>query len=166
MAPHTTPYRLIISILFLSYTAIHINTISSPVVHAHTFQLARPLNTLHLSIMSYPADYGDAPPFMYANNDIDDEADCAGVGYNDSDDEADCGGVGYNRDRFDKKIPAKRDAPINLMRNMASTFFNRECTILFNRECTIPFNTAPRAEEIPFVNLLDCINPNPKIITK
>jgi hypothetical protein len=41
MAPHTTPYCIILSILFLSYTAIHINNIPSP-VHAHTFQLASP----------------------------------------------------------------------------------------------------------------------------
>jgi hypothetical protein len=44
------------------------------------------------------------------------------------------------------------------MRNMASKFFNWECTL--------PFNTAPRAEEKTFVNLMDYVNPNPKIISK
>jgi hypothetical protein len=58
--------------------------------------------------------------------------------YNDSDDESDCGGVGYDEDGVNKKMPAKRAAPINLMRNMASKFFNWECTL--------PFNTAPRVE--------------------
>jgi hypothetical protein len=61
-----------------------------------------------------------------------------GGGYNDSDDEADCGGVGYNGDGVTKKMPAKIYAPINLMRSMASKFFNWEFTLLFN--------TAPRAE--------------------
>jgi hypothetical protein len=51
----------------------------------------------------------------------------------------------------------KRDAPINLMRNIASKFFNWECTR--------PFNTTPRAEEKAFVNLLDYVDPNPKIIS-
>jgi hypothetical protein len=102
--------------------------------------------------MSYPADYdGDYPhPFIYANHDSDDE--------DDSDDEAACGGVGYDGDGVDKKmkIPAKRDVPINLMRNMASKFFNWECIL--------PFNTAPRAEKT-FVNLLNYVNPNPKIMS-
>jgi hypothetical protein len=61
MAPHTTPYRIIISIIYLYYIAIHINSIPSP-VHAQTFQLASPHNTPHVSIMTYPADYGDDPP--------------------------------------------------------------------------------------------------------
>jgi hypothetical protein len=78
--------------------------------------------------------------------------------YNDSDDESACGGVGYNGDGVDKKSPAKIDAPINLMRNMASKFFNWECTL--------PLNTTPRAEGKTFVNLLDYVNPNPKIISK
>jgi hypothetical protein len=90
-------------------------------------------------------------------DDSDDEDDCGGVGYNGSDDEADCGGVGYDEDRVDKKMSAKIDAPINLVRNMASKFFNWECNI--------HFNTAPRAEEKTFVNLLDCVNLNPKIIS-
>jgi hypothetical protein len=154
-------YRIILSILFLSYTSIHINTIPSS-AHGHTFQLASPPNTLHLSSMSYPADYdGDDPPppaFIYANHDSDDEDDCGGVGYNDSDDEAGCGGVGYDGDGVDTKIPAKKDAPINIMRNMASKFFNWECIL--------PFNTAPRAEEKTLVNLMDYVNPNPKIISK
>jgi hypothetical protein len=127
MTPHTAPYHIILSILFLSYTAMHINTIPSPVVYAHTFQLASPPNTPHLSSMSYPADYNgdDPPPFIYANHD--------------SDDEAGCGRVWYDGDGVDKKmkIPAKRDDPINLMRNMASKFFHWECTL--------PFNTATRA---------------------
>jgi hypothetical protein len=55
-------------------------------------------------------------------------------------------------------MPAKRAAPINIMRNMASKFFNWVCTL--------PFNTAPRAEEKTFVNLLYYVNPNPKIISK
>jgi hypothetical protein len=42
--------------------------------------------------------------------------------------------------RLNKNIPAKRDAPINLLRNMASKFFNWECTF--------PFNTTPRTEKI------------------
>jgi hypothetical protein len=55
---------------------------------------------------------------------------------------------GYNGDGvdgFDKKIglnrniPAKRDAPINLLRNMASKFFNWECIL--------PFNITPRTEK-------------------
>jgi hypothetical protein len=68
------------------------------------------------------------PPFIYATHDSDDE--------DESDDEADCGGVGYNRDGADKKIrlnkniPAKRDAPSNLLRNMASKLFNWECIML------------------------------------
>jgi hypothetical protein len=48
----------------------------------------------------------------------------------------------YTEDDCDvvaKKMPAKRGAPINLMRNMASKSFNWECTLLLN--------TAPRAEE-------------------
>jgi hypothetical protein len=55
-------------------------------------------------------------------------------------------------------MPSKRDAPINIMRNMASKFFN--C------ECTLPFNTPPRAEEKNLLNLLDYVNPNPKISSK
>jgi hypothetical protein len=76
------------------------------------------------------------PPFIYATHDSDDE--------NDSDDEAGCGGVGYNGDgvnnkiRLHKNIPAKKDAPINLLRNMASK--------IFNWERTLPFNTTPRTE--------------------
>jgi hypothetical protein len=95
-------------------------------VHAHTFQLSSPPNTSHLSSMSYPADYGDnpPPPLICTNNDSDDEDDYGGVGYNESDNEADCGGVGYDGDGVDKKMPAKRADPINLMRNMASKFFN------------------------------------------
>jgi hypothetical protein len=126
MTPHTAPCRTVLYILFISYTSIHINTIPSQVVHAHTFQLASPHNTPQLSSMSYPAAYdGDAPPFIYATHDSDD-----GFG---------CGGFGYDGDGVDKKmkIPAKIDAPINLMRNMASKFFNWECTL--------PFNTPPRA---------------------
>jgi hypothetical protein len=55
---------------------------------------------------------------------------------------------GYNGDgvdgvdkkiRLNKNIPAKRDSPINLLRNMASKFFNWECTL--------PFNTTPRTEK-------------------
>jgi hypothetical protein len=153
--PHPILHRTVLSILFLFYTAIHINNIPIPVVHAHTFQLASPPNTPNLSSMSYPADYdGDdpPPPFIYATRDSDDE--------DDSDDEVGCGGVGYDGDWVDKKmtIPAKRDAPINIMRNMASKFFNWGCTITFN--------TPPRAEEKTFVNLLDYVNPNPKIISK
>jgi hypothetical protein len=83
---------------------------------------------------------------MCANNDSDDEDDFSRVGYNDSD-EDDCGEVRYDGDGVDKKMPAKQAAPINLVRN-------------------ISFNTAPRAEEKTFVNLLDCISPNPKIISK
>jgi hypothetical protein len=117
MTPHTAPYCIILSILFLSYRAIHINIIPSPVANAHTFQLTSPPNTPHLSSMSYPADYDgdDPPPHIYDNNDSanEDEDDCGGVGYNDSDDEADCGGVRYNGDGVDKKIPAKRDAPMD-----------------------------------------------------
>jgi hypothetical protein len=63
MTPHIALYRIILSILFLSYTAIHINNIPSPVGDAHTFQLVSPPNTPHASSMSYPADYdGDDPP--------------------------------------------------------------------------------------------------------
>jgi hypothetical protein len=80
MTFQTAPYRTILYIQYISYTAIHINTIPSPVTHAHswintvpspvihdhTFQLASPPNTLHLSSMSYPADYdGDDPPHSY-----------------------------------------------------------------------------------------------------
>jgi hypothetical protein len=52
------------------------------------------------------------PPHSYANHD--------------SDDEDDSGGFGCHGDGVDKKlkIPAKIDAPINLMRKMASKFFN------------------------------------------
>jgi hypothetical protein len=100
------------------------------------------------------------PPLIYVNHDSDDEDedDCGGFGYNDSDDEAGRGGVGYDGDEVNKKIPAKRDAPINIMSNMASKFFNWECTL--------PVNAAPRAEEKTFGNLLDYVNTNPKIITK
>jgi hypothetical protein len=62
-----------------------------------------------------------------------------------SDDKAGCGGFGYDGDGVEKKIPAKRDAPINLMRNMAYKFFNWECTL--------PFNTAPRSEENLTLNI-------------
>jgi hypothetical protein len=92
------------------------------------------------------------PPHPYATHDSDDKYD--------SDDEAGCGRVRYNGDGVnkkigvDKKIPAKRDAPINLMRNTASKFFNWEYTL--------PFNTAPRSNENTFVNLLDYVKPNPK----
>jgi hypothetical protein len=55
----------------------------------------------------------------------------SGVGYNDSHDEANCGGCGYNGDGVNKKMPAKKDAPINVMRNMASKFFNWVCTLHF-----------------------------------
>jgi hypothetical protein len=55
-------------------------------------------------------------------------------------------------------MPAKRAAPIKLMRKMASKFFSWEYTL--------SFNTTPRAEEKTFVNLLDYVNPNPKIISK
>jgi hypothetical protein len=111
-----------------------------------------------LCSIRYPSGYdGDTPPpFKYATHDSDDE--------DDSDDEAGCGGVGYDGDGVDNKIgvdikiPAKRDAPINIMRNMASKFFNWECTL--------PFNTAPREEENTIVNFLGYVNPNPKIISK
>jgi hypothetical protein len=148
--PHTAPYSTILYILYLSYTAIHINTIPSPVIHAHSwintvpipvihahnFQLASPSNTPNLSSMSYPADYDgdDPPPFIYDTHDSDDE--------DDSDDEAGCGGVRYNGDgvdkkiRLDKNIPAKTYAQINLLKNMASTFLNWKCTL--------PFNITPR----------------------
>jgi hypothetical protein len=72
--------------------------------------------------------------------------------------------VGYNGDavdnkiRVNKNISAKRDAPINLLRNMASKFFIWECTL--------PFNTTPRTEENTFVNLLDYNNSSPKISSK
>jgi hypothetical protein len=102
---------------------------------------------------------GTSPhPFMCDNIDSDDEYDCGGVGYNGSDDEADCGGVRYDGDGIDKKMPAKRAAPTNLMTKMAST--------LFNWECTLPFKIASRAEENIFVSLLDYVNRNPKIISK
>jgi hypothetical protein len=144
MAPHTRPYRIILSILFISYTVIRINNTPSS-VHAHTFQLSRPSNTPHLSSMSYPADYGDdpLPSFICANNDSDDEDeyDRVGVGYNNSDAEAACGGVWYGRHRLDKNMPEKGAAPINLMRNMESKFFNWGYTL--------PFNTASRAEDKP-----------------
>jgi hypothetical protein len=71
---------------------------------------------------------------------------------------------GDGADGFDKKIrlkkniPAKRDAPINILRNMASKFFNWKCTP--------PFNTTQRTEIKTFVNLMDYVNPNPKIISK
>jgi hypothetical protein len=54
---------------------------------------------------------------------------------------------GYGADGVDKKIilnkniTAKRDAPINLLRNMASKFFNWECTL--------PFITTPGTEKRP-----------------
>jgi hypothetical protein len=95
---------------------------------------------------------------MCANNGSDDEDECGGVGYNDSDNEAGYGGVGYDGDGVDKKMPAKRAAPIILMRNMASKFLNWEYTL--------HFNTTPRAEEKTFVNLLYYVNHNPKIISK
>jgi hypothetical protein len=60
--------------------------------------------------------------------------------------------------RLNTIIPAKIDAPINLLRNMASK--------LFNWGCTLPFNTTPRTEIKTFVNLLYYVNPNPKIISK
>jgi hypothetical protein len=46
--------------------------------------------------MSYPAGYGGAPPlpFIIAAN-------------NDSDDENECAQVGYNRDAVENKLPAK-----------------------------------------------------------
>jgi hypothetical protein len=47
----------------------------------------------------------------------------------------------YKKIRLNKNIPAKRDAPINLLRNMASK--------LFNWECTLPFNRTPRTEKRP-----------------
>jgi hypothetical protein len=68
-----------------------INTVTSPVIHNHTFELASPPNTPHLSNMNYPDVYG----------------------YN-----------GYGADGVDKKIrlykniPAERDTPINILRNM------------------------------------------------
>jgi hypothetical protein len=88
------------------------------------------------------------PPFTSAStNYINHEADYDGVGY----DEDEC-------DRVDKKIPAKRAPPINLTRNMASKFFNWECTL--------PFYITPRSEEITILNFLDHANPNPKTISK
>jgi hypothetical protein len=54
---------------------------------------------------------------------------------NGSDDEDNCGRVVYNGYGVDKKTPEKIDALINIMRNMASIFFNWECTL--------PFNAAP-----------------------
>jgi hypothetical protein len=50
------------------------------------------------------------------------------VGYNDSGDDADWCRVGYDGNGIDMKMPAKRAAPINLMRNIASKFFNWEHT--------------------------------------
>jgi hypothetical protein len=44
------------------------------------------------------------------------------------------------------------------MRNIASKFFNWECTL--------PFNKSPRAEDNTFVNFLDYVNPYPKINSK
>jgi hypothetical protein len=61
MIPHTIPYRIILSIIFLSYTAIHVNNIRIP-VHSHTLQLASPPNASHLSSMTYPTVYRDDPP--------------------------------------------------------------------------------------------------------
>jgi hypothetical protein len=65
---------------------------------------------------------------------------------------------GYNGDgadgvdkkiRLNKNIPAKKDAPINLLRIMATKFFNWECTL--------PFDTTPRTEIKTFVDLLDYV---------
>jgi hypothetical protein len=83
-----------------------INTVTSPVIHDHTSQLASPPNTPHLSRMSYPDVYG-------YNGDGADGVDM--------------------KIRLNKNIPAKIYAPINLLRNMASKLFNWECTLPFNR---------------------------------
>jgi hypothetical protein len=128
MKSHTTPYRTVLSILFISHTSIHITTIPSPAIHAHTFQLSIPPTNTHLSNMGYPAGYDgdDPPPHLYIllmkvmmKMTVTMPMKL------------------YNGDGVDKKIgvytkiTARRDAPINIMRNMASKFFNWECILPF-----------------------------------